>query len=284
MIIMIVKHPEGFYHNQIGKAVREFDEQCTLISWMNFDVDVIDTFSPDRDIVFMRTGALRALDIARNFESRGFKVLNDSRYINISAHGFISNLYARSNGIPVPELCVAVDKKHSAILRDYLHQYSVLVAKPIYSRDQGKFVYRISKEADIRFVNTIPGQLIMLQNEIEFVNIVRVIVIGKKMLTGATTYDSKHPPEWKATVCMNPEAKHYANVPRKLIDLAERTNVVFGGEVAYIDFFEQESGDYVLSEINHSCGLQYHERITGIPIHKHIGRYLVERYREFIPH
>jgi glutathione synthase/RimK-type ligase-like ATP-grasp enzyme len=285
MIVMIVKYTTGFYHNEIAKAVRQLGEECVLHSWMNFDAGVIDKLSPKRDIVFLRTGARKALAIARNFESRGFKVLNDSRFINISSQKFIANLYARSNSVPVPALCVAVDKKDPDILRGYLRQYGVLVAKPIYSRDMGRFVYKINKntmEDDLKLVETIPGDRVMLQSEIEFVNIVRTIVIGDKMLVEATTYDTKHPPDWKATLCMNPRAKHYVNVPGKLIDLAERTNVVFGGDVAYIDYFEQESGDYVLSEINHSCGLQHHEAITGVPIHKHIGRYLVDHHRELL--
>jgi hypothetical protein len=43
------------------------------------------------------------------------------------------------------------------------------------------------------------------------------------------------------------------------------------------------SGDYVLSEINHSCGLQHHEKITGVAIRKHIAMYLVKRYYQLLP-
>lgn len=286
MIIMIVQHPEGFYHNQIARAVRDLGEECTLLSWMNFDYSVIDQFDPTTDIVFIRTGTPQALRIARNFERRGFHVLNDSRYINISSQKFIANLYARANKIPVPELCVAVDKKHPEILRQYIREYGVLVAKPIYSRDMGRFVFRVTAdtlEEDMKLIDSIPGQEIMLQNEIQFERIVRAIVLGKKMIVEATTYDTKHPPDWKATVCMNPNAKHYLDVPKKLVDLAQWTSTAFGGEVAYIDYFEQESGDYVLSEINHSCGLQHHEKITGVPIRKHIARYLVKRYHQLLP-
>lgn len=281
MIVMIVQHPSGFFHNQIARSVRELGVQCTLVSWMHFDVKVLDAFSPERDVIFLRTGTQQALDIARRFERRGFRVLNDSRYINISAQKFIANLYARANGIPVPELSVAVAKKHPSILREYLNQYGVLVAKPIYSRDMGRFVFRVTSESmdeSLKLIESIPGQEVLLQDEIQFDRIVRAIVIGKKMLVEATTFDTKHAPDWKATVCMNPNAKHYVDVPDKLVKLAEWTNTAFGGDVAYIDFFEQASGDYVLSEINHSCGLQHHERITGVPIRKHIARYLVEQH------
>ena len=286
MIIMIVQHSDGFYHNQIAKAIRELGEECTMFSWMKFDFGVIDLFDPERDVVFIRTGTVQAMRIAYRFERRGFHVLNDARYINLSAQKFISNIYARANGIPVPELCVAVDKKHPEIIRDYLRQYEVLVAKPIYSRDMGRHVHRITEqtiEGDMKLIETIPGTEIMLQNEIQFARLVRVIVLGKKMIVEATTYDTKHAPDWKATVCMNPKAKHYLDVPQKLVELAQWTNVAFGGEVAYIDFFEQVSGDYVLSEINHSCGLQHHEKITGVAIRRHIALYLVKRYHQLLP-
>ena len=286
MIVMFVQHPSGFYHNQIAQAIRVLGEECLLVSWMHFDARMIDKLSPQRDLVFFRTGAVQALQIARKFEERGFHLLNDSRYIAISAQKFIANLYAGSNGVPVPELSVAVDKANQRIVLEYLRQYGTLVAKPIYSRDQGRFVFRITAEnvgEALNLVATIPGEQILLQNEIRFSRIVRAIVLGKKMLVEATTFDVKHPPDWKATVCMNPKASHYRDVPIRLVNLAERTSTVFGGDVAYIDFFEQASGDYVLSEINHSCGLQHHEKITGIPIREHIAGYLVSRYRQIFP-
>ena len=286
MIVMLVHQPIGAYHNQIAKAVRQLGEECMVISCLNFDAKVIESFSPDRDIIFIRTGGHPVLDVAREFERRGFRTLNDSRYIAMSAQKFVANMYARYNGVPIPELCVEVDKRQPGVLRRYLKRHGVLVAKPTYSRDMGRFVYRIKAETveeDLRLVETIPGRRIILQSEIEFAKLVRTIVLGRKMLTDATTYDTKHPPEWKATVCSNPNAKHYTDVPDKLVELAEHTNIVFGGEVAYIDFFEKESGDYVLSEINHACALQHHEQITGVPIHRHIGRYLVDRHRELVP-
>lgn len=285
MIVMIVQHPSGFYHNQIAQAIRALGEECMLISWIHFDTGIIDRMSPRRDTIFLRTGTVQALRIARWFEGRGFRVLNDSRYIAISAQKFIANLYAASNGIPVPVLSVAVEKDYRRIIVEYLSQYGVLVAKPIYSRDQGRFVYRITAEdieEGLRLIETIPGEEVLLQNEIQFSRIVRAVVLGKKMLVEATTFDTKHLPDWKATVCMNPLAQHYLKVPSALIDLAEHTNIVFGGDVAYIDFFEQSSGDYVLSEINHSCGLQHHEKITGVPIHEHIACYVVRRSRELL--
>ncbi|MFZ6721376.1 ATP-grasp domain-containing protein [Undibacterium sp. Ji49W] len=286
MIVMIVQFTKGFYHNQIKKAVEALGEECRLISWIDFDAKIIDTLSPQRDIIFMRTGTLRAVNIARNFERRGFKVLNDSRYINISGQKLLGNIYAGSNKIPVPELSVAFKKGNNAALQGYLKAYGPLVAKPIYSRDMGRFVFRISEETlehDLEMIASIPGQEVLLQNEIKFKKIVRTIVLGRKMLVEATTYDTKHAPDWKATVCMNPNAKRYLDVPGKLIELAQWTNISFGGDIAYIDFFEKEDGSYILSEINHSCGLQHHETITGIKIHEHIAQYLLERYQQNFP-
>jgi glutathione synthase/RimK-type ligase-like ATP-grasp enzyme len=283
MIVMIVQHPSGFYHNQIARSVRELGVGCTLLSWMHFDARSLDAFSPERDIVFVRTGTNQALSIAREFERRGFLVLNDSRYINMSAQKVIANQYARANRIPIPELSVAIDKKHPQVLRDYLAEYGSLVAKPVYSRDMGRYVYRLSSDAPEQALddfNAVPGTEVLVQSEILFERIVRAIVLGGKMVVEATTFDTKHAPDWKATVCMNPNAKHYQEVPEKLVQLAEWTCTAFGGDVAYIDYFEMADGEYVLSEINHSCGLQHHETITGVPIRKHIARYLVDRYQQ----
>jgi glutathione synthase/RimK-type ligase-like ATP-grasp enzyme len=185
----------------------------------------------------------------------------------------------------VAELSVEVDKAHPEILRGYLRRYGALVVKPVYSRDMGRFVYRVreaSAEEDLKRVATIPGERVLVQSEIGFVRLVRTIVLGRRMLVKATTCDTVHPPEWKATVCMNPNAAHYVDPPPRLVELAERTNVVFGGEVAYIDFFEQASGEFVLSEINQACGLQHHERITGVPIHRHIARHVSSRARALL--
>lgn len=283
MIVMIVQYPGGFYHNQIAAAVRRLGVECRLVSWMDFDPDSIGSYSPERTLVFLRT--CRPINIARAFESRGIRVLNDSRYTTLSGNKLLGNLYARANGIPVPELCVEVDKAHDEVLRTYLREYGSLVVKPIYSRDMGAFVYRVREEtaqADLKQVATIPGHRVLVQSEIEFDRLVRTVVLGRRMLVQATTYDTVHPPEWKATVCMNPQVKAYENPPQRLVELAERTSLVFGGEVAYIDFFEQADGELVLSEINHSCALQHHEAVTGVPIHRHIGQYLVERYRELV--
>jgi glutathione synthase/RimK-type ligase-like ATP-grasp enzyme len=286
MIVMFVKYPDFLYHNRIARALRALGEECRLVSWRTFDFATgFEGLSPERDVLFLRTGAPRAVRIARAFERRGFHVLNDSRYNAISAEKVITNQYARANGIPVAELSVEIDKTHTEILRGYLQRYGVLVCKPVYSRNMGNFVYRIREsdaEEGLKLAQSIPGRRILVQSEITFVKLVRAIVLGRRMLVDATTYDFVHPPEWKATVCVNPNALHYREVPRKLVELAERTNIVFGGDVAYIDFFEQASGDYVLSEINHSCGLQHHERITGVPIHRHIARYVRNRARALL--
>jgi glutathione synthase/RimK-type ligase-like ATP-grasp enzyme len=285
MIVMLVQHPREFYHNRIAGALRALGEECRLISWMDFELAGIDAFSAQRDVLFTRTCSLRGLTITRAFERRGFKVLNDSCYNALSGNKLVQNQVARANGIAVPELSVEVDKAHPEIVRDYLRRYGTLVAKPIHSRDMGRFVFRLREENaqdDLRLVDQVPGERVLVQSEVKFVRLVRTIVLGRRMLVEATTYDTQHPPEWKATVCMNPNAKHYREVPARLVELAQRTIVVFGGEVAYIDFFELASGEFVLSEINQACALQHHERITAVPIHRHIARYVANRARALL--
>jgi len=61
------------------------------------------------------------------------------------------------------------------------------------------------------------------------------------MLVEATTYDRKRD-SWKPTVCENPLAKYYENVPKELIETANKTIRAFGGHIAYIDYFETANG------------------------------------------
>lgn len=277
---MIVQDPNGFYNRQIAKEVQALGEKCVAVAWGSFDVSLIEQLDNKKDVVFFRTGAIPALRIARQFEERGFKTINDSRYIFLSAQKYIANIYAEANEIPIAELTVRCKKDDYSTIALQLSRHNSLVAKPIYSRDMGRYVFRVSNSSlgnDLNNISTIPGKQIIIQSEIFFEKIVRVIVLGNDVLEHAITYDTKHAPDWKATVCMNPKAKHYTSPPQKLVDLARHTNRVFGGDVAYIDYFEMKDGGFVLSEINHSCGLQHHEAITKHSIKTDIAKYLLSR-------
>lgn len=274
MVIFIVFDCAGGYSRRIARAVDRMGMPTKIYSWKDFDRRWIDQHDPGKDLIFFRTGAPGSIPIARAFEDAGFRVANDSRYIQLSSHKYLANVHAQANGISVPELNIKIAKNNIELLSLCLKQYGPLVVKPIISRDKGRYVFLIKDASDFAVLPTIPGPDILVQSEVRFERLVRTIVTSEQMLVEATTYDVKRD-SWKATVCENPQACHYVNIPPELAAIAMKTIRVFGGEIAYIDYFETRDG-YVLSEINHSCGLIEHERISGYPIANKLAEHLVK--------
>jgi [lysine-biosynthesis-protein LysW]---L-2-aminoadipate ligase len=280
MVIFIVLNVSGGYSRRIARAVQRNGSKTRFFSWRNFDYSFIRRLDPHSDLIFFRTGALPAARVARAFGEAGFTVVNDYRYIQLSAHKYLANVHAQANGIPIPRLNARVSKDDFELLSLYLTQYKSLVAKPIVSRDMGRFVYRLRTNNDLSQVLTIPGSHVLIQSEIKFDRLVRTVVTANGMLTEATIYDTARD-TWKATVCQNPLARHYKDIPSELAALTKKTIQAFGGGIAYIDYFQTPDG-FVLNEINHSCGLIEQERITGYPIATRLATYLASVERSLI--
>lgn len=276
MILFVASKTGHNYSRRIERAVARGHHKTNLSTWQDFDYSQVRRMDPDKDLVFFRSGARASVRIARDFEDAGFRVMNDSRFIQLSAEKYLANVHARVNGIPTPTLNVSIRKDDTKLLALYLCQYGSLVAKPILSRNMGRHVYLVSKPADFADVATIPGSNILVQSEVTFNRLVRTIVTSEGMLVEATVYDTKRD-SWKATVCSNPLAKHYRKVPPALTELAERTIRAFGGDIAYIDYFETDHG-YVFSEINQACNLLPQERVTGVPIAQRLASFLVRAH------
>jgi glutathione synthase/RimK-type ligase-like ATP-grasp enzyme len=272
MIIFIVYNVSGGYSRRIAAAAERRGCQVRMLSWKDFDYSIVGELDSGTDIVFFRTGALAAVPIAQAFEEAGFRVVNDSRYIQLSGQKYLANVHARASGIPVPELNVTVKKNNYELLSVLLRQNGQLVVKPIISRDQGRYVYLVRRERDLERAALVPGSHILVQSEVKFDRLVRTIVTRNGMLIEGTEYDVKRN-TWKASVCDNPLATHYRRVPSELVRIVEQTLRAFGGDIGYIDYYETSSG-FVFNEINHSCGLMYQERITGCPIADRLGEFL----------
>ncbi len=58
---------------------------------------------------------------------------------------------------------------------------------------------------------------------------------------------------------------------KELLELGEKTQKELGGQINYIDIFEKKDGTFVISEINTSCILFIHERLSGMNIAKKIA-------------
>ena len=276
MIVFILRNCSGLYSNCIARAVEDHGCPTTLVSWKDFDFRLVNKFNFEKDIIFFRTGAPAAVQIARAFEDAGFYVVNDSRYLQLSGNKYLANVHATSSGVPIPTLNVKVRKGNKELLSLYLKQNGPLVAKPVISCDNGRHVYLVRTEADFSDVARIPGSHILLQDYVRFHRLVRTIVTSAGMLAEATTYATAHD-MWKAAV-KNRSVKHYRDIPKELQNIAEKTLQVFGGDLAFIDFFETSNG-FIFNEINHACGLLQHERISGCPIASNLGRFLANRFR-----
>ena len=125
-------------------------------------------------------------------------------------------------------------------------------------------------------ISDIPGNDIIIQEKIEYLKLIRIIVIGFKVLDGASTYDAPVSNNWKASVCMNPNIKKYEIINDKLVALAEKVAKAFDCGISFIDFFENKNGDFILNELNTACSLIIHEKATGIKIHEYISDYLIK--------
>lgn len=235
MIVFILLNCSGLYSKCIARAVEDHGCPTTLVSWKDFDYRLVNKFNSENDVIVFRTGAPAAVQIARAFEDAGFYVVNDSRYLQLSGNKYLANVHAMSSGIPVPPLNVKIRKSNRELLSLHLKQHGPLVAKPVISCDNGRHVYFIRTEADFGDVATIPGNHILLQDYVRFDRLVRTIVTGTGMLAEATTYATKHS-TWKAAV-KNCAVKHYRDIPKELINIAEKTLRVFGGRFRLYRFF-----------------------------------------------
>jgi glutathione synthase/RimK-type ligase-like ATP-grasp enzyme len=275
MFLFVVLNPTGRYTLRIASAVEALGEDVKVVSRIDFDYNWVERMNPYIDTVFFRTGSLEAVPIARAFERQGFRVLNDSRYIHLTGDKYLANAYAESVGLPVPDLTVKIDKSDLRLQEYYLDAYGPLVAKPVISWDKGRFVYLIEEPNELKRLQLIPGASVILQSYVKLDLLVRIVATSEGVIVPATTYVSPGN-SWKASACGNPSAKHYRDVPDRLVKLAERFVSVYGAEVAFIDFFSV-GNEFVLNEINHSCDLLTNEKITKCPIAARIADFLARR-------
>lgn len=275
MLVFVVFNPDGFYTKRIARVVEHHGIATRIVSWRGMNEAAVAEFNQHTDLIHFRTGAPAAARLARHFEKSGLKTLNDSRYIQLSGNKYLANVFAAANNIPTPALNVVVDKTDTELLAFYLARHGALVAKPIISRDMGRYVELLDGLDQLHRAVGVPGNRVLVQSRVIFDRLVRTIVTREGMVP-ATTFDIVRS-GWKATVCENPLAQPYANAPPQLARLATQTLAAFGGDIAYIDFFEKD-GEFTFNEINHSCGLMHHERVTGVPIARHLGNALAARY------
>lgn len=234
------------------------------------------SLTPSNTIIHSRTAGPVTNEKIAELEAAGFKVINSSKTLTLTSNKYLSQEHARAKGIPVADT-YKVDKTDVPKVESLLKKYGLLVVKPIFSQGRGIYCQKVGKgvlKNDLRkILDSVPGEMIQVQQCINYKKLIRVIVIGYKALKEATVYDMPGS-SWKCSVCLNPKIKKYKENRGDLFELAERTARAFGAQINFIDFFEDASGRFILNEINTACSLFIHERVTGCPIHRHIGDFL----------
>lgn len=176
------------------------------------------------------------------------------------------------------------------VIQTQILDHKEMILKPIISNGQGKFVRKVSAIDLVLGAGDwadLPGDQVVIQECVPYTAIYRVICIGGVAMPYAFVDRPEfHPAEWKVSVCLNKLQRFVPHPPPELLNLAERVQYYIGGEINFIDIFETEPGEFVLSEINTACSLFIHERLARAVgradwnIHYRIAKYLVDQLYE----
>ena len=284
MNIIIVRTKRGFkYAQKIQKYIISQGFNCYIARrWELNQVIKKSNLRPGNTLIHSRTAGRITNKKLAKIEAMGFKIINSVKTLELTSNKYKANILAAKNNIPVAKTHkVKIDDLKT--IKIFLAKYKVLVLKPIHSQGQGVFCQKIDSNITekelIEKVDIVPGEKIQVQEFIDYKKLIRVIVIDYKALDNAYTYDMPKQ-SWKCSVCLNPKIKKYIPESDKLKKLAEKTARAFKAQVNFIDFFEDKKGNFILNEINTACSLFIHEKVTGVPIHKYIGDFLIREVKK----
>ncbi len=236
---------------------------------------------PANTLIYSRIAGHYTNNKLAEIARQGFRIINSPQTLELTSNKYKANSHAAKNNIPVAKT-YKVAKNDLNQVKKLFKKHKILVVKPIHSQGQGIFCFKINagiKDNELEEVlNKVPGKEIQVQEYINYTKLIRVIVINYKVLENAYTYDMPGQ-DWKCSVCLNPHIKKYQPNGDRLKKLAEKTARAFKAKINFIDFFEDEKGNFMLNEINTACNLLGHEKVTGVPIHKFIGDFLIKQIK-----
>lgn len=281
-MIVIIRTPKG---EKFAKAIAKhiIDQNIdTRIITRKEATNFLKDKNPKETIIHTRTASPDLVyKTLKEIENKGFKILNNPETIKTTSDKILSNIIAQNKGIKIAKT-IKISKENLTPLYNFLKENKSIIIKPQKSQGQGIYCFKIdqntTKEEITNIINKVPGKIFQAQETIAYESLNRVIVIGKKAIKEAVTYDT--PNEWKCSVCLNPNIKHRKNPDNELIKLAEDTAEKLNANISFIDFFKTYDNKYILNEINTACNLLYHEKITGYPISKDIANLLIKEYKE----
>lgn len=269
-------------------------------------IDEIHGFIPENTVIYARAAHpdsswMREL---QRLESLGFTVINNTNTLKLTSDKLACSLHLQgkvnhpktweyNRQMTIRQFDTLINEIETSL---DLPQF--IIAKPLTSLEQGANVKKIdisdvTNEQIRNLIDDIPGNKIVVQEYVPYTALHRVIVINGKSLP----YTFIDKPEWhsngdwKVSCCLNRTTMQLNEHPsRRILDLAEQTQVEINGKINFIDIFEHNDDvfgridniSYTISEINTACNLSIHERLARNAgridwnIHARIARQLVK--------
>ncbi len=235
-------------------------------------------FLPKETLIHSRTaGPGKTYRRLKALEKQGYKIINSPQTLKLTSDKFESCNFAIKNNIPCARTLKVKKKKAIELIKNKIKEWGKVIVKPRKSQGQGEFCFLFDKSNtnQTQKVLKIPSEELVIQEYIEYTKLSRVIVIDFKALKDAVFYDEPKK-DWKCSVCLNPQIKLYKNPPKELFKLAEKIAKSINAEISFIDIFTTPNG-FVLNEINSSCSLIFHERLSRVNVSGKIADYLIKQ-------
>jgi len=295
MNIVILHTESGIsYAKHIRNSIKWINEHKrtnfnpVLLSVNN--VREIEKYNPDETIIHSRAANPNAnwMDKLVSLEEKGYKVINNTNTLKLTSNKLACTNFLTKNNIKQPEILKyrkdsTVESK-TVLINYLLKTYGKFICKPVISQGQGIYVKVFSTEDTVedimKGIDNVPGNIVIIQEFINYISLFRIIVIGGKALP-YVFYDKPTEDNWKVSVCLNKNIMFQSNPSPDLLYLAEQTQEAIKGEINFIDIFNTPDG-FIVGEINTACNLRIHElkaKKAGHKewnIHYRIARYLTQ--------
>lgn len=284
--VILTTFPGRKYGRKIGKELRKLgiiSFYCSLNRWPNVFRDHPE-LNKDNCVIVARcahpNNSPNWMKILEDMEEDGWTIINNTNVLKLTSNKLQCSLFLQDKvNHPKSWECTKRNFEETA---NNLNDGTYIV-KPYVSQSQGRYVKKFFVDEDADFlidantsqrlnIDEIPENKLVIQEFINYVALYRVIVINGRALPFSFV-DRPTQNKWKVSVCLNRTSMEYVPNPNpELLRLGEQTQREIGGNINYIDIFEKQDRSFVISEINTSCILFIHERLSGKNIAREIAK------------
>ena len=214
------------------------------------------------------------IDSLYALENEGYLMANSVDTIRLTSNKMRCAEKLLNAGMPHPKTKAWQCSNSIEGLQEIMHWFDgKAVIKPCLSNGNGSYVRKInSKMTQTKLANIIAE--INADKVVPYIALHRVIVLNGEPLDFVFT-DRPTDKRWQVSVCLNKKMSFIEKPQNELLEMAVKAQGIVGGVVNYIDIFETTDG-YVMGEINTSCNLSIHEKISGRNIAAAVAKTLYE--------